>query len=109
MDFNNVGELLRSGVSADTIAQEFTKELNNAIDAARTKTAYEKACATLAEAWRNACKLRGIKNEYSQMTGKDFEGALELFASFDDILDKVVSAKSTSEKNLKELIDDLLR
>ncbi len=49
-NFNNLEEMLRSGVSADEIAQAFTKNLNAAIDAAKP-TPMEMAGEELAKAW----------------------------------------------------------
>lgn len=49
-NFNNIEEMLRSGVSADEIAQAFTKNLNSAIDAMRP-TPMEIAGEELAKAW----------------------------------------------------------
>lgn len=49
-NFNNLEEMLRSGVSADEIAQAFTKNLNAAIDAAKP-TPMEIAGEELAKAW----------------------------------------------------------
>ena len=49
-NFNNLEEILRSGVSADEIAQAFTKNLNAAIDAAKP-TPMQEAGEELAKAW----------------------------------------------------------
>lgn len=49
-NFNNLEEMLRSGVSADEIAQAFTKNLNAAIDATKP-TPMEIAGEELAKAW----------------------------------------------------------
>ena len=49
-NFNNLEEMLRSGVSADEIAQAFTKNLNAAIDAAKP-TPMQEAGEELAKAW----------------------------------------------------------
>lgn len=49
-NFNNLEEMLRNGVSADEIAQAFTKNLNAAIDAAKP-TPMEIAGEELAKAW----------------------------------------------------------
>ena len=51
-DFNNLEDMLRDGVSADSIAQAFTKNLNSAIEAAKEgPTPLQEACAKLSEAW----------------------------------------------------------
>lgn len=55
-NFNNLEEMLRSGVSADEIAQAFTKNLNNAIDAVKP-TPMEIAGEDLAKAWNRMVDL----------------------------------------------------
>ena len=55
-NFNNLEEMLRSGVSADEIAQAFTKNLNAAIDAAKP-TPMQEAGEELAKAWNHMIDL----------------------------------------------------
>ena len=55
-NFNNLEEMLRSGVSADEIAQAFTKNLNAAIDAAKP-TPMEIAGEELAKAWNRMINI----------------------------------------------------
>ena len=55
-NFNNLEEMLRSGVSADEIALAFTKNLNAAMDAAKP-TPMQKASEELSKAPHSyACK-----------------------------------------------------
>lgn len=50
-DFNSIESLLRSGVTADEIAQAFTKNLNDAIAEAAKPTRHEELSENLADAW----------------------------------------------------------
>ena len=53
-DFNNLEDMLRDGITADSIAQAFTKNLNMAIEAANEgPTPFQEACSRLAEAWHD--------------------------------------------------------
>lgn len=51
-NFNNLEDMLRNGVSADEIAQAFTKNLNDAIDAVKP-TELDKAGERIADAWNH--------------------------------------------------------
>lgn len=53
MDFNKIEDLLRSGVSADEIAQAFTKNLNDAIVEAAKPTRHDELADALADAWND--------------------------------------------------------
>lgn len=55
-NFNDLEKMLRDGVSADEIAQAFTKNLNNAIDAVKP-TPMEIAGEDLAKAWNRMVDL----------------------------------------------------
>ena len=55
-NFNNLEEMLRNGMSADEIAQAFTKNLNAAIDAAKP-TPIQEAGEELAKAWNHMIDL----------------------------------------------------
>ena len=50
-DFNSIESLLRSGVSADEIAQAFTKNLNDAIDVIKCDSYHAKLFENLADSW----------------------------------------------------------
>ena len=50
-DFNSIESLLRSGVSADEIAQAFTKNLNDAIDVTKRACYHAKLFENLANSW----------------------------------------------------------
>ena len=55
-NFNDLEKMLRSGVTADEIAQAFTKNLNSAIDAVKP-TPMELAGEDLAKAWNHMIDL----------------------------------------------------
>lgn len=50
-DFNSIESLLRSGVSADEIAQAFTKNLNDAIDTTKRDSRRTELFENLADSW----------------------------------------------------------
>lgn len=50
-DFNSIESLLRSGVSADKIAQAFTKNLNDAIDVTKRDNKRAELFENLANSW----------------------------------------------------------
>ena len=50
-DFNNLEEMLRSGVSAEDIAQYFTKNLNEAIDSTKRDSKRAELYENLADSW----------------------------------------------------------
>lgn len=50
-DFNSIESLLRSGVSADEIAQAFTKNLNDAIDVTKRDSKRAELFENLANSW----------------------------------------------------------
>lgn len=50
-DFNNLEEMLRSGVSAEDIAQYFTKNLNDAIDSTKRDSKRAELYENLAKSW----------------------------------------------------------
>lgn len=55
-NFNNLEDMLRAGVTADEIAQAFTKNLNSAIDAVKP-TPMQEAGEELAKAWNHMVDL----------------------------------------------------
>lgn len=61
-NFNNLEDMLRNGVSADEIAQAFTKNLNSAIDAVKP-TPMQEAGEELAKAWNHMIDLWLEDNE----------------------------------------------
>ena len=52
-DFNSIESLLRSGVSADEIAQAFTKNLNDAIDVTKRDSKRAELFENLANSWND--------------------------------------------------------
>ena len=52
-DFNSIESLLRSGVSADEIAQAFTKNLNDAIDTTKRDSKRAELFENLANSWND--------------------------------------------------------
>ena len=53
-DFNSIESLLRSGVSADEIAQAFTKNLNDAIDTTKRDSKRIEVFENLSKSWNAA-------------------------------------------------------
>lgn len=62
-NFNNLEDMLRSGVSADEIAQAFTKNLNDAIDSAKRDNERIKLYENLANSWNEVLKDWAHNNE----------------------------------------------
>lgn len=93
-NFNNLEEMLRSGVSADEIALAFTKNLNAAMDAAKP-TPMEKASEELSNAWNHMMDLWIEDHDVpSYLNNKndlyiDSESALHLFEEVMHVLNKV--------------------
>ena len=55
-DFNNLEEMLRSGVSAEDIAQYFTKNLNEAIDSTKRDSKRAGLYENLAKSWNEVLR-----------------------------------------------------
>ena len=55
-DFNNLEEMLRSGVSAEDIAQYFTKNLNEAIDSTKRDSKRAELYENLADSWNEVLR-----------------------------------------------------
>ena len=55
-DFNNLEEMLRSGVSAEDIAQYFTKNLNEAIDSTKRDSKRAELYENLAKSWNEVLR-----------------------------------------------------
>ena len=93
-NFNNLEEMLRSGVSADEIALAFTKNLNAAMDAAKP-TPMQKASEELSNAWNHMMDLWIEDHDIpSYINNKDdlymdSESALHLFEEVMQVLSKV--------------------
>lgn len=93
-NFNNLEEMLRSGVGADEIALAFTKNLNAAMDAAKP-TPMEEACKELSNAWNHMMDLwiedHGVPNYINNKDDlyMDGESALHLFEEVMHVLNKV--------------------
>lgn len=93
-NFNNLEEMLRSGVSADEIALAFTKNLNAAMDAAKP-TPMQMASEELSKAWNRMMDLWIEDHDVpSYINNKDdlyidSESALHLFEEVMQVLSKV--------------------
>lgn len=93
-NFNNLEEMLRSGVSADEIALAFTKNLNAAMDAAKP-TPMQEASKELSNAWNHMMDLWIEDHDIpSYINNKDdlymdSESALHLFEEVMQVLSKV--------------------
>ena len=55
-DFNNLEEMLRSGVKAEDIAQYFTKNLNEAIDSTKRDSKRAELYENLAKSWNEVLR-----------------------------------------------------
>ena len=62
-NFNNLEDMLRSGISADEIAHAFTKNLNDAIDSAKRDNQRAKLYEDLANSWNEVLKDWANNNE----------------------------------------------
>lgn len=93
-NFNNLEEMLRSGVGADEIALAFTKNLNTALDALKP-TPMQKASEELSKAWNHMMDLWIDDHDVpSYINNKDdlyidSESALHLFEEVMNVLSKV--------------------
>ena len=93
-NFNNLEEMLRSGVGADEIALAFTKNLNTALDALKP-TPMQKASEELSKAWNHMMDLWIEEHDVpSYINNKDdlymdSESALHLFEEVMQVLSKV--------------------
>lgn len=93
-NFNNLEEMLRSGVGADEIALAFTKNLNTALDALKP-TPMQKASEELSKAWNHMMDLWIDDHDVpSYINNKDdlyidSESALHLFEEVMQVLSKV--------------------
>lgn len=108
-DFNSIESLLRSGVSADEIAQAFTKNLNDAIDVTKRDSKRAELFENLANSWNEVLEdwLRdhtlpdGISKEDVMMEARHAE---ELFGQVMDLMMKVAPLF----KALTDEVDHLL-
>lgn len=93
-NFNNLEEMLRSGVSAGEIALAFTNNLNTALDALKP-TPMQKASEELSNAWNHMMDLWIDDHDVpSYINNKDDlyidgESALHLFEEVMQVLSKV--------------------
>lgn len=69
-DFNSIESLLRSGVSADEIAQAFTKNLNDAINVTKRDSKRAELYENLAKSWNEV--LRDWADNHEMPDGVDF-------------------------------------
>ena len=70
-DFNNLEVMLRSGVSAEDIAQYFTKNLNEAIDATKRDSKRAELYENLADSWNEV--LRDWAENHEMPDGVDID------------------------------------
>lgn len=102
-DFNDIEALLRSGVSAEDIAQSFTDKLNAAV-VATTPTPMEEASEKLAEAWNEMVDLYYEEHDLpSYMENMD-----NLYIDTQRALDLFVSSMKTMYE-IEPLMDSLQR
>ena len=93
MDFNNIESLLRSGVTPETIAQDFTKYLNDAIVKAQP-TKMELAARKIATVWNEMIDIWLEDNKLPEGMGiddirLDAEGAQAMFEGLMDVMVKL--------------------
>lgn len=92
-NFNNLEDMLRAGVTADEIAQAFTKNLNSAIDAVKP-TPMQEAGEELAKAWNHMVDLYLEENDAPSYVEDDdlyvsAETATKLFEESMELLHKI--------------------
>lgn len=92
-NFNNLEDMLRAGVTADEIAQAFTKNLNSAIDAVKP-TPMQEAGEELAKAWNHMVDLYLEDNDPPSYVEDDdlyvsAETATKLFEESMELLHKI--------------------
>lgn len=93
-NFNNLEDMLRNGVSADEIAQAFTKNLNSAIDAVKP-TPLQEAAEETAKAWNHMVDLWLAEHDLPDFLDEDDdlyisgETALHLFEESMHFLAKI--------------------
>ena len=92
-NFNNLEDMLRSGITADEIAQAFTKNLNSAIDAVKP-TPMQEAGEELAKAWNHMVDLYLEDNDPPSYVENDdlyvsAETATKLFEESMELLHKI--------------------
>ena len=134
-DFNSIESLLRSGVSADEIAQAFTKNLNDAIAEAAKPTRHDELSEGLADAWNNFVEYwlkdhdlpRNVDADdlyvSAEIAGELFDKCMDLVVKTAPLFDALAGlleeeekpsvkvntvAKDTAEKNLNTEDFDLL-
>ena len=106
-NFNNLEEMLRSGVSADEIALAFTKHLNAAMDAAKP-TPMEKASEELSNAWNHMMDLWIEEHDVPNYLNNkddlymDGDSALHLFEEVMQVLSKVAPSYAA----IADLVND---
>lgn len=108
-DFNSIESLLRSGVSADEIAQAFTKNLNDAIDVTKRDSKRAELFENLADSWNEVLEdwlhdhslPDGISKEDVMMEARHAE---ELFGQVTDLMMKIAPLF----KALTDEVDHLL-
>lgn len=70
-DFNNLENMLRSGVKAEDIAKYFTENLNNAIDATKRDSKRAELYENLADSWNEV--LRDWADNHEMPDGIDVD------------------------------------
>ena len=70
-DFNNLENMLRSGVKAEDIAKYFTENLNNAIDATKRDSKRAELYENLADSWNEV--LRDWADNHEMPDGVDID------------------------------------
>ena len=99
-NFNNLSDLLKSGISAEEIAKSFTKNLNDAIDAMKPNK-FQEQCCKLAEAWHDTL------NEYCAMNGEDIKVYEDFYVTGND-LEKVIPSALRMLRLTHDYLDALV-
>jgi len=101
--------MLRAGVSEEAIANAFTKQLNEAIEATRKPTPYQEACMKLAEAWNEAldtCDVEAPDSLY--LESADLEEIIRNVIQNVIAIEKIAT-RVKEEPMFKDLVDALLQ
>lgn len=77
-DFNDLGELLRSGTDPEEIAKAFSDNLNKAIADSTKSSREEKLLVMMAEAWNEYINLQDFPDDMDlHMTPSDLKVAID--------------------------------
>ena len=119
--YDDILTALKNGTDPSEIAQAFTDDLNAAIEASSKPSAYQEACAKLADAWYD------VVNAYADEFGVNFDVS-DLYLTFNEIEDAlptamkliglgidyskqfndIIKPKDNSDESFEEVVADFL-